>query len=63
MNLIEHINSLNILDKDSEIVIFGSWYGSILIPAFYNEVKKITCIDMILDVIIEQNMNYLKTLM
>ena len=45
MNLINHIKSLNILDKDSEIVIFGSWYGSILIPAFYNEVKKITCID------------------
>ena len=41
MNLINHINDLNILDKDSEIVIFGSWYGSILIPAFYNKVKKI----------------------
>ena len=40
MNLINHINDLNILDKDSEIVIFGSWYGSILIPAFYKEVKK-----------------------
>ena len=41
-NLINHIKSLNILNKDSEIVIFGSWYGSILIPAFYNQVKKIT---------------------
>ena len=51
MNLIKHIKSLNILNKDSEIVIFGSWYGSILIPAFYNEVKKITCIDMDSDVI------------
>ena len=51
MNLINHIKSLNILNKDSEIVIFGSWYGSILIPAFYNEVKKITCIDMDKDVI------------
>ena len=51
MNLINHIKSLNILDKDTEIVIFGSWYGSILIPAFYNEVKKITCIDMDSDVI------------
>src|SRR5210317_1084488 len=46
LKLVEHINNLGILDKDSEIVIFGSWYGSILIPAFYNEVKKITCIDM-----------------
>ena len=34
------------LNKDSEIVIFGSWYGSILIPAFYNDVKKITAIDL-----------------
>ena len=49
--LIEHIKNANILNKDSEIVIFGSWYGSILIPAFYNEVKKITCIDMDGDVI------------
>lgn len=49
--LIKMIRDLNILNKDSEIVIFGSWYGSILIPAFYNEVKKITCIDMDSDVI------------
>ena len=41
LNLINHVKSLDILNKDSEIVIFGSWYGSILIPAFYNEVKKI----------------------
>ena len=45
MNLINHINNLNILTKNSQIVIFGSWYGSILIPAFYDKVKKITCID------------------
>ena len=45
MNLINHINSLNILTKNSQIVIFGSWYGSILIPAFYDKVQKITCID------------------
>jgi hypothetical protein len=45
LNLINHIRSLDILNKDSEIVIFGGWYGSILIPAFYNEVKKITLID------------------
>ena len=41
LNLIDHIKSLNFLNKDSEIVIMGSWYGSILIPAFYNEVKKL----------------------
>jgi len=46
MNLIERINELNFLTTQSEIVIFGSWYGSILIPAFYDKVKKITCIDI-----------------
>jgi hypothetical protein len=46
LKLINHIKNLNILNKDSEIVIFGSWYGSILIPAFYNDVKKITAIDL-----------------
>jgi hypothetical protein len=45
MNLINHVKSLNILDKESEIVIFGSWYGSILVPAFYDDVKLITAID------------------
>lgn len=46
LKLINHIKDLNILNKNSEIVIFGSWYGSILIPAFYNDVKKITAIDI-----------------
>src|SRR6056300_230248 len=45
LKLVEHINNLGILNKDTEIVIFGSWYGSILITEFYNQVKKITCID------------------
>ena len=45
MNLINHVNSLNILNKNSEIVIFGGWYGSILIPAFLDKVKHITLID------------------
>ena len=46
LKLINHIENLNILNDDSEIVIFGCWYGSILIPAFYNKVKKITAIDI-----------------
>ena len=62
MNLINHINNLNILDKDSEIVIFGSWYGSILIPAFYKEVKKITCIDQDPKVISRAKHNLFKDL-
>jgi len=43
--LINHINSLNILNDKSEIIILGSWYGSILIPAF-KQVKRITAIDL-----------------
>ena len=46
LTLVNHVKSLNILNENSEIVIFGSWYGSILIPAFYNDVKKITAIDL-----------------
>lgn len=44
-NLINHIEDLKILDEKSEIVIFGSWFGGILIPAF-DYVHKITAIDM-----------------
>ena len=43
--LINSVNNLNILDADSEVVIFGGWYGSILIPAF-KKVKRITLIDI-----------------
>jgi hypothetical protein len=43
--LINHINNLNILNDNSEITILGSWYGSILIPAF-QFVKRITLIDI-----------------
>ena len=60
LKLVEHINKLNILTKNSEIVIFGSWYGSILIPAFYNKVKKITCIDQDAKVISRAKYNLFK---
>ena len=43
--LINYVNSLNILNEKSEITILGSWYGSILIPAF-KQVKRITVIDV-----------------
>ena len=46
LNLINHIKDLNILNKDSEIIILGCWYGSILIPAFYNSAKRITAVDI-----------------
>jgi hypothetical protein len=43
--LIEHIKSIFKVDNNSEIVILGGWYGSILIPAFKNA-KRITLIDL-----------------
>ena len=42
--IIKHIRDQLILRTDSEIVILGGWYGSILIPAF-KEVKRITLIE------------------
>ena len=42
--LIKHVEDLQLVDQNSHIVIFGGWYGSILIPAF-NYVDKITLID------------------
>ena len=42
--LIEMIREQLILKTESEIVIFGGWYGSILVPAF-KEVKRITLLD------------------
>ena len=44
--LIGHVRDLNVVNEQSEITILGSWYGSILIPAFYKEVKEITAIDI-----------------
>ena len=43
--LIKMVNDLNMVDSNSEIVILGGWYGSILIPAF-KHVKRITLIDL-----------------
>ena len=43
--LIKMVNDLNMVDSNSEIVILGGWYGSILIPAF-KYVKRITLIDL-----------------
>jgi len=36
----------NFMNSDSEVIIIGSWYGSILIPGLANKVKRITCIDL-----------------
>ena len=42
--LIGHVRDLNVVNEQSEITILGSWYGSILVPAF-KDVKRITAID------------------
>ena len=44
--LINAINNLNILDRDSTVVIWGAWYGSVLIPTLVDKVKKIVNIDL-----------------
>lgn len=44
--VLDFIKELDFLTKDTEIIIFGSWYGSILIPNLANMVKRITCIDL-----------------
>ena len=44
--LLNAVDNLNFLDKNSTVAIWGSWYGSILIPALTNKVKKIISIDL-----------------
>jgi len=44
--LLNAVKDLNILNKESTVVIWGSWYGSILIPSLANTVKKIISIDL-----------------
>ena len=43
--LLELIDNLDILDNQSNITIFGCWYGSILIPKLLTKANKITGID------------------
>jgi SAM-dependent methyltransferase len=44
--LLDAIDDLSILDKDSTVFIWGCWYGSILIPALAPKVKKIIALDL-----------------
>jgi ribosomal protein L11 methylase PrmA len=46
VHLLEKIDQLDILDINSTVVIFGCWYGSIIVPALSSKVKKITGIDL-----------------
>ena len=45
-NLVNGLDNLNLLNKETEVVIFGCWYGSILIPLLHDKVKSITAIDV-----------------
>jgi hypothetical protein len=45
ISLIDSLEELSILDKSMRVAIFGSWYGSILIPLLHNKVKHIDCYD------------------
>ena len=45
-NIVNHAEKLGLINKESEIVIFGCWFGSILVPALAPKVKKIIAIDM-----------------
>jgi len=44
--LLNAVDKLDILDANSTVVIWGGWYGSILIPHLTNKVKKIINIDI-----------------
>lgn len=44
--VLELVEENNFVNTDSEIIIFGSWYGSILIPGLCDKVKRISCIDL-----------------
>lgn len=43
--IVNHLEDLNLLNLRTEVVIWGSWYGSILVPLLQDKVKKITCVD------------------
>lgn len=44
--LLQFVHNLNVLDHDQEVIIFGCWYGSILIPALAKHAKIVTGIDL-----------------
>lgn len=44
--LITILEKFNILDSDMNVTIWGSWYGSILIPKLYKKVSSIYAIDL-----------------
>lgn len=49
--LFDFFDDLNIYNSNTSVIIFGSWYGSILLPILSTKVKEITCIDLNNDVL------------
>lgn len=46
MHLIELLNNLAVINYDSNVVIWGSWYGSIFVPNLSPIVNTVTCVDL-----------------
>lgn len=44
--LLEAVDTHTNIDKESTVTIWGSWYGSILVPMLADRVKKILCMDL-----------------
>lgn len=44
--LVSMLQKTEALKNQPEVIIFGSWYGSILIPALYTQSKRITSMDL-----------------
>jgi len=44
--VLQIIEENKFLNTDSEVIVFGSWYGSVLIPKLCNKVKRLSCIDL-----------------
>ena len=44
--IVNNLDKLNLLNEDTEVVIWGCWYGSVLIPLLHDKVKKITAFDL-----------------
>lgn len=49
-SLVKALDSVQALDNNPNIVIWGSWYGSVLIPLLQNKAKNILCVDLDLHV-------------
>lgn len=45
-SLVSALDNLGILNTTPNIVIWGSWYGSVLVPLLKNKAKSIMCVDL-----------------